>query len=317
MLAAVVSAAGEVPGPRDAPEPLPGPGQAMVEVDLAGVNPVDLAIASGRFYAATPAPPFTAGAEAVGRIIEASSFARGTRVWALTLTGALAERVAVDESALVRVPDGVSDRQAVLAGIAGLAGWMATRERGDLAPGETVAVLGASGVAGQVAIQAARARGAGLVVGVARSEAGRARALRAGADRALSLDADDLARDLRDAADGGVDLVVDGLWGAAAAAAILALAPGGRLVQVGNSMDPQAMLSGGPFRGGRLDLRGFSVFSEARRARAASYGELARAIAAAVVVVPVEEHPLGAVSDIWTRQAAGAGGVKLAVRPGG
>ena len=161
----------------------------------------------------------------------------------------------------------------------------------------------------------ARAAGAGRVIAVARSAAGRRRAREAGADIALE-PGDELAAHLRDAADGGVDLVVDGLWGPPAAAAVTAMAPGGRLVQVGNSADPIAGLPGGPFRGGRLDLRGFSVFSESPESRRAGFSELAAAIAAGVVTIPVEEAPIGEVGAAWERLVAGAGGVKLLVRPG-
>ena len=315
MIAARIERRGEPPRPTELPQPQAPPGHALLRVHAAGLNPVDLAVAGGRFYLAVPEPPYVPGAEAVGEVIAAAGLPPGARAWGLCLTGAFAEVVAVPEERLVPVPDGVPDEAAIVAGIAGLAGWMAVRERGALAPGERVVVLGAGGVVGQVAIQAARAGGAGAVVGVARSPGGRDRAVGAGADAALEPSAPDLGAALRKAAGGAVDLVVDGLWGPAAAAAVGAMAPRARLVQVGNSMSPTAELPGGPLRGGRLDLRGFSVFSEAGEAVARSYAQLASALGAGTLAVPVASGGLGEAAELWRRQAAGAEGVKLVLRP--
>lgn len=312
MRALLVRAAGAVPEPVELREPEPAPGRALVRVRVAPLNPVDLTIASGRFYAPVPAPPFVPGAEAVGEVVESAHHARGTRVWCLPMTGCLAEVASVPEEALVPVPDGVGDALAGALGIAGLAGWAPVRDRGGLRPGETVVVLGASGAAGQVAIQAARAGGAGRVVAVARSPQGRERALALGADAAVAT-GPALAATLREAAGDGADLVVDMLWGASAAAAVGALRRRGRLVQVGNSESATAELPGGPFRGGRLDLRGFSVFSEEPADLGAAYRALVGAALAGLVTMPVVEVPLDRAPAAWERLAAAAGGQKLVV----
>ncbi|MGI9539697.1 MAG: zinc-binding dehydrogenase, partial [Miltoncostaeaceae bacterium] len=243
MIAAVLDRHGGTPAVGERDEPSAPLGSTLVRVDVAGLNPVDVAVASGRFYAPVPNPPYVPGAELVGRVERSETVLAGTRVWGLPLTGALAPLAAVPDDRLVRVPDGLGDDDAILAGVAGLAGWMSVRSRGEARPGEAVAILGASGVVGLVAVQAARAAGAGIVVAVARSASGRERALDVGADVALGLGSDLGAR-LRSAADGGLDLVVDGLWGAPTAAATGATTPGGRLVQVGNSADQVAELPG-------------------------------------------------------------------------
>ncbi len=153
---------------------------------VAPLNPVDVAIAGGRFYLDVPPPPYVAGAELVGAVERSDRFPAGTRVWALTMTGAMAERAAVRDDLLVPVPDGLDDGLAGAVGIAGLAGWMAVRRRGGLAAGETVVVLGASGILGQAAVQAAASGGAARVVAATRSEKGRRRALGARRDRTSS-----------------------------------------------------------------------------------------------------------------------------------
>lgn len=301
---------GQPPELAEAPEPPAAPGRALVRVSAAALNPVDLAIASGRFYMPLPDPPFTSGAEAVGEVVSSERLPAGTRVWCLTMIGAYGELVSVAEDALVPVPGALEDTAAAALGIAGLAGWMPVRERGRMAPGETVVVLGASGVVGQVAVQAARLNGAARVVAVARSEEGRARALRRGADVALPT-GEGLAAALRDACGEGADLVVDALWGDSAGAALGVLRHGGRHVQVGNAERPDLEVVAGPLRGGRIDLLGFSVFTEDPADRRRAYAELAEVAAMGEVEIDVEPVPLADAPAAWERQRAGTRGTKL------
>lgn len=296
------------------PPPERAPGTTRVRVILAALNPVDLAIGSGRFYMPIPDPPFVPGAEMVGDVVESDALAPGTRVWGLLMTGAFAEEVVAADDRLVAVPDGLADDLAATAGIAGLAGWMSVMARGRLEAGERLLVLGGGGLVGQVAVQAGRAAGASELVAVCRSDAGRAAAEGRGA-RVVDGGASDLAAAVREALPDGADVVVDTLWGPAAPAALAALRPGGRLVQTGNAWAPVAEMPAGPMRGGRLDIRGFSVFSETPASLARGYAELAAAMGTGAVHAATEVVPLDEVAAAWARQAAGTGGVKLLLRP--
>jgi NADPH:quinone reductase len=107
--------------------------------------------------------------------------------------------------------------------------------------------------------------------------------------------------------------VVDALWGPSGAAALRALARRGRLVQVGNAEAPAAEVVAGPLRGGRLDVRGISLFSEEPADVVRAYGDLAAAAAAGGVRLRVEAVGLEEGPAAWARMAAGAGGTKLVV----
>jgi NADPH:quinone reductase len=303
---------GSDPVAADVPEPVAGPGEALLRVTAAPINPVDLTVASGRFYMPLPDPPLIPGAEVVGEVVSSPTHPPGTRVWCLPVTGGLAELATAADTTLAPVPEGLDDASAAALGVAGLAGWMPVLDRGALRPGETVVVLGASGVVGQVAVQAARHGGAARVVAVARSASGRERALALGADAAVAT-GEGLAEALREACPDGVDLVVDALWGASAVAALGVLRRGGRLVQVGNAEAPQATLTAGPLRGGRADIRGFSVLVEEHEALRRWYADLAAATVSGEVGMEIERVPWDEAPAAWERQARGTGGAKLVV----
>lgn len=315
MRAAVIREQGATPVVQEREPPTRGAGQALVRVLAASINPVDLAIASGRFYLDVPAPPYVPGAECVGVVVDSDALRAGTRVWCLAMTGGHAELALVPEERMVAVPDGLSDAMAAGLGVAGLAGWMPVLDRGELMPGESVLVLAASGVVGQVAVQAARHGGAGRIVAAARSAEGLERARTLGAHATVDLDGPDPAAALREACPDGVDLLIDPLWGPPFLQALPLMRARGRVVQVGNAAGQAAELPAGPLRGGRIDIRGFSVFSEDDVERAVAYKGLARASADGAVSIDVEVLALREAPAAWARVRAGADGRKLVLVP--
>jgi NADPH2:quinone reductase len=141
-------------------------------------------------------------------------------------------------------------------------------------------------------------------VAAARNTAGLEHARALGATATVRLGGDDAAA-LREACAPGADLVIDPLWGKAILAALGATRARARIVQVGNAAGATAEMPAGPYRGGRLDLRGFSVFSERREDMAAAYRELCEAAAAGALRLDVMEVPLADGPAAWARQAAG------------
>jgi NADPH:quinone reductase-like Zn-dependent oxidoreductase len=302
MRAAVLHEYG-VPSPGEFEEPVAADGQAVVEVLAAGLNPVDVAICAGRFYAGKPPLPSVAGREGVGTLA-------GKRVYfdaPIVPFGSMAERALVDLDSTYPVPDGLDEGVAVALGISGLAAWLALTWRAQLQEGEHVLVLGASGVLGQIAVQAAKLLGATRVVAAARSAEGLERCLALGADAAVRLgEPDDLPTALAAAADGRIDVVIDPLYGEPFVAAVNAASFGARLVQIGAGAGAEATIPSAPIRGKMLVLMGHTNFAAPPEVKREAYGKLAEAAARGEIVVDVDRVPLEQVGDAWDRLAAGS-----------
>jgi NADPH2:quinone reductase len=302
MRAAVLHDYG-VPGAGEFEEPQAALGQAVVEVLAAGLNPVDVAICAGRFYAGKPPLPSVAGREGVGLL-------DGERVYfdgPIAPFGSMAERALIDPEHAYAVPEGVLDGVAVALGISGLAAWLALTWRAQLQPGEHVLVLGASGVLGQVAVQAAKLLGAGRVVAAARSQAGLEHCLELGADAAVRLDGrEDLAAAMAQAGEGRIDVVLDPLWGEPLVAALGAASFGARIVQIGAGAGAEATIPSAAIRGKMLVLMGHTNFAAPPEVKREAYARMAQAAAVGDITVEVDALALEQVGDAWRRLQDGS-----------
>lgn len=322
MKSARISAYGESPelveiDPPGEPGPYAesavGPAE-VVDVLIAGINPVDLVIASGKFDAGAPPLPYGPGMEGIGRMAD------GEVVWfdgSHFPWGSMAEKAVITEGSGITLPAGIAPEQAIGFGVAGLAAWLSLDWRGGLKDGETVLVLGASGSVGQVAIQAARMMGAGQVIGMARSESGREKVLALGADAAIDSagEVEDLVERIRESTGGGANLVIDGLWGKPAAAALQTMQPQGRLVQVGNSAGVESPVRAGPLRGGLVSVLGFRNFWAPREVQVEAFERMCSLAASGDLTLDVEVFDLENVAEAWDLQSRSPGH-KLALRPG-
>ncbi len=301
MRAAVLHEYG-VPRADDFDEPAAGPEQALVDVLAAGLNPVDVAICAGRFYAGKPPLPSVAGREGVGTL-------DGARVYfdaPIAPFGSMAERALVDPRSTYPVPDGVADGVAVALGISGLAAWLALTWRAELKEGEHVLVLAASGVLGQIAVQAAKLLGAGRVVAAARSQEGLARCMELGADASVRLDEPDLSAAMAQAGEGRIDVVLDPLWGEPLVAALGAASFGARVVQIGAGAGAEATIPSAAIRGKMLVLMGHTNFAAPPEVKREAYARLSEAAAGGGIVVDVDPLGLEQVGEAWRRLAAGS-----------
>jgi NADPH2:quinone reductase len=211
----------------DLPEPTPGPGQVLVRVDRAGVNYADTHHAENSYLAETSLP-LVPGGEVVGRTPD------GRRVVALVGAGGYAEQAVAYEAAAFEVPDAVDDVAALAMVVQGATAWMLLRKSVHLEPGESVVVHAAAGGVGSIAVQLAKAWGAGRVIATASNEDKRRLAMDLGADVAVDANAEDMTSALREANGGKrVDVVLDMTGGRITDESIAALAPFGRLAFYG------------------------------------------------------------------------------------
>ncbi len=232
-------------------EPVPGPGQVLVEVSHASLNHGDLNDArSGRVPVGA-----VLGSDAAGVVVRAAADgtgpAVGTRVVALT-SGAFAERVAIDVGALAEVPGGLDPARAVALPVAGVAALRSLRAAG-LGPGKRVLVTGASGGVGRFAVQLAARAGARVIASV--GSAARAEGLaESGADEVLvGLEG------LREP----VDIVIDSVGGPQLVAAWSLLAPGGSVQSVGWTSGEPAVFPPYATVGPAKSLSSFVIDSDA------------------------------------------------------
>jgi NADPH2:quinone reductase len=237
---------------RDVPEPVPGPGQLLVDVEAAGVNFAET-MQTRDAYVQRTTLPFVPGSELVGRTAD------GRRLLGFSSSGAYAERALLDERAAAPLPDAVPAGVALALLVQGATAAMVLRDVGRLAEGDTVLVHSGAGGVGSLAIQLARRWGAGRIVATASSEGKRALALRLGADEAVDSRAPDLEAALRAAAGNhGYDLILDGVAGAAFLAGLKVLNRRGRIVVYGAAGgDPSARVDPVALIGGSRTVAGF------------------------------------------------------------
>jgi NADPH:quinone reductase-like Zn-dependent oxidoreductase len=310
MHAAVLHTPGRAPRYDERPDPVFTPGSSLVRVTDAPIVPLDLLCASGTSYFGVPQTPYVPGGQGVGVVQESAVFSPGSRVWVFSPAGmvpgdgTLAELCLVRDVDVVPLESDVPSELAAALGLSGVAAWMALSWRAGLQTGERVLVLGGGGGVGQAGIGAAKVLGASTVVAVARSSSvERARA--AGADLVVPLgdDVHALATVLVEA--GPFDVVLDPVWGLAATAASRALAPGGRLVNLGGGSGDEATLQSSVLRGRTASVLGYTNNALTAEQRGDALTTVLGHAAAGHIRMAYAVRPLADVQRVWTALAAG------------
>ena len=212
---------------EDLPDPAATEGLVVLDVTSAGVNYADTHQVEDSYLSRTTLP-LVPGSEVVGTLPD------GRRVSAFAMSGGYAEKALVSPAAVFPLPDGVSDGQALSLMVQGLTAWHLLRTSTHLATGESVVVHAAAGGVGTLAVQLAKAWGAGTVIGVASSQDKRDLATSLGADVTVDAREADLKSALEQANGGKkVDIVLEMVGGPTLDASLAALAPFGRLATFG------------------------------------------------------------------------------------
>jgi NADPH:quinone reductase-like Zn-dependent oxidoreductase len=305
MRAAVVHALGQSPTYQSFPDPVPERDEALVKVHAIGLHPIVKALASGEHYLSSSEVPFIPGLDGTGVLEDGRRifFTFVRKPW-----GTMAEMAAAPQRMCITLPENLDFQQAAAIANPGMSAWLSLKDRGALTQGETVLVLGATGVAGQLAIQAARFLGARRIIAVGRN----VQALNeADVDRIIPLgDPEDAVRDAFAAeARSGIDLIADYLWGRPAEMLLEALAKGfsakstrrTRWVEVGESAGKTITMPGATLRSVDLTMMGSGFGSTSLDRVFAAIPTLFSMAAAGTLKVAVEPCPLAEVESAWTR----------------
>jgi NADPH2:quinone reductase len=225
---------------EDVPDPQPGEGQAVVRVEAAGVNYVDVYFRTGLYKA--PALPFVPGQEAAGTVIAVgpgvAEVAVGDRVAYVGIQGAYAELAAVPAARLVKIPPDVTSRQAAAAMLQGITAQFLASSTYPLRPGDVCIVHAAAGGVGQLLCQVAKLRGARVFGTVSTEEKARI-AREAGADEVILYSQQDFSAEARRLNGGkGVQVIYDGVGKSTFEKGLDTLAPRGLMVLFGQASGP-------------------------------------------------------------------------------
>jgi NADPH:quinone reductase-like Zn-dependent oxidoreductase len=312
--AAVLHAYGELPRYEEFPDPVPGDGEQLVRITAAPLNNIDKVMADGTHYSVQgeqpPPVPHVPG------VIAAGVRPDGGRVLLGSRSGTMAQYAVASERLTFPIPDGVDDALAAAAWNPGLSAWLLFGWRARPEPGGTVLVLGATGVTGQLAVQAARRHGAGRIVAAGRNPAVLEKLAERGAE-IISLDQDDaaLAAAFTAAAgEHGFDVVADYLWGRPTEILLGALdqkdaevrSARTRLVQAGEMAGSQITLPASVLRSAGLEILGVGTGTMPPMEKiTAMLSEILAGLGSGAIAMKVERVPLADVSEVWARDQQG------------
>lgn len=310
MKAAVLHEAGSVPRFEDFQEPVAGEGEALVEVLAASLKPIDRLMASGSHYASFREFPVVCGVDGVGVLGDGRRvFFGGPR----KPFGTMAELTAVPQMLCFPVPEGLDDATAAALPNPAGSSWLPLKWRTPLRPGETVLVMGATGVAGKLAVQIAKLLGAGRVIAAGRNSQALESLKALGADVTVKIDepgqnlVEAFSRVIKD----GVDFVLDYLWGQPTEALVAALTGHAftanpritRLVEIGESAGPTISLSGGALRSSGLEIYGSGGGSVSWKAITEAVPQILEHAARGELKVETTRVPLSEVESVWGKNA--------------
>jgi len=312
MNAAVLHALNKPPRFDEFPDPSVKDDEVIVHVRAAALKPVDKQIASGSHYASPSKLPVVCGIDGVGCLED------GTRVYfggPRSPYGAMAERTVMSRQRCFPLPEEIDDLTAAAVLNPGVSAWLTLAERAKVMQGETVLILGATGVTGKLAVQAAKLLGAARVVAAGRNEQVLNKLRDLGADAIIRFDKP--GQSLKDAfvheaGDSGFDVIIDYVWGSPTEALLAALTRKEfaaaksdiRLVQVGESAGATISLPAAVLRSTPLTIMGTAGIPPMDKLMDAFQQVMTRT-ACGELRIDVERVPLDEVENAWQRDGHG------------
>lgn len=310
MKAAVLHALGKPPRFMSFPDPQPSEGEVIIHVKAASLKNVDKMMASGSHYDSHHLLPVVCGVDGAGIVDD------GTRVYcggARPPYGMMGELTVVSRSRFLPVPDGVDDVIAAALPNPALSSWLPLVWLARLKPGETVLILGATGVAGKLAVQIAKHLGAGRVVAAGRNQQVLKTLPDLGADATLSLDKPDqevISAFVREASQKHFDVILDYLWGhptevlldALTGHDVMAESPRIRLVEIGQMAGPSISLRAAALRSSGLEIYGSGGGSIPHQAIFDTFPQMWALAASGKLRIDIERVALANVESAWQRE---------------
>ena len=307
MKAAIVRQGGGAPIYDDFKEPDPVAGESRIAVTAAALSPVVKARALGTHYSSSDSFPIGVGIDGVGRLDN------GSRVHFFQPRapyGSMAEKVVVPSSQCTIVPDGLDDIIAAAIAVPGMSSWVALKERANFTVGETVLVNGATGTSGGLAVQVAKYIGAKKVIATGRQPASLRSIKALGADETILLNEnrDALENTFKEQFAGGVDVVLDYLWGQSAESLLIAASRLGtnkpiRFIQIGTASGATITLPGAILRSTAIELKGSGLGSVPVNRIVGGIEEVLRAALAGRFEIATKPVPLSEVKRAWPSDA--------------
>lgn len=314
MHAAVLHSVGTAPRYEEFREPVVADKdrEAIVHVHAASLKPIDRQLASGSHYASHGDFPRVCGSDGVGHLDDGQRvFFGGPR----PPHGAMAERTVVPRAFTFPIPESLSDEAAAALPNPAVSAWLSLAYRAKLAPGESVLILGATGVTGRLAVKIAKLLGAGRVVAAGRSPEALNALRDLGADATISLAL--TAAELRDAfaqeaGQSGFQVVIDYVWGEPAQAFLEAITrrefavvqSEARFVQVGESAAPTITLPAAVLRSTAITMMGTAGIP-ARDVLVDAFQQVIAHAASGDLQIETERVPLREIESAWQRNRPG------------
>ena len=298
----------------DDPVPNPDAGEVLVTVTAAALHRIVRSFANGTHYGSAGILPFVPGVDGVGLLQSPfGELPAGTRVLfgsARPPFGTFAEQSLASGAMLIPLPAALPDATAAAISNPAMSSAVALM-RAQFQPGESVLILGATGVSGQLAVQIAKSRGARRVIALGRNPEALAELTNLGADATISLSQDPEALTLalrNEIATHGVDIVLDYLWGPPAETLLAAIAQKGlnstaprpRYIQIGNMAGPTISLLAATLRSSGIELLGSGFgsasLSQIRQALIAFFDH----ITTNPLHFSLKTAPLSEVATLWS-----------------
>ena len=291
---------------KEVPVPSPAHGEVLVRIAATSINPSDVKNVEGRLGATLPRIP---GRDFAGVVVSSGPWS-GKEVWGagagfgITRDGTHAEIVSIPSAWLAEKPSHLTMAQAAACGIPYLAAWMALVEAANLQSGERLLITGALGSVGRAATQIAQFKGA-KIIGAARDAA----------DGIIDTRSSGWVNQVKEASDGGVDVVLDAVGGPLFEDSLRCLRQGGRQIAMAATGDRRVSFDLPDFYHKLLRLQGIDTFRLEGKEIARLMNELKPGFEDGHLKPPaIEEHELDEAKNAYTAVSNGTGGRRQIIR---